>query len=288
VTLGHDNWRLPEGHRGAIICLPNTLRQWEEAYRVAKDAVLFFERAELPRRGEGWLDRDIGPMVSHLEELKIYQRHNFGDASVFNLLHRAERDCRGRWSLWGYSPHLEGLPDRPKREGMVDAFMIRANNSLLVPHREVPIEDLLSFKSREQPRLVALRHRIESVCAVLSKEDVTAYEINAELERFDADLAEANQAIKGQNWRKSLATLEVSVDMGRLLQDVPRAAVASLSGAGFGLTVTQSVLTGLAVASCSLTISRPFVKRNDDWDRLVRNDGAPYPFAYLLALVRDL
>jgi hypothetical protein len=126
---------------------------------------------------------------------------------------------------------------------------------LIVPDREVPIESILLFKERRRDELLALIHHIESLCIEISRAEGDIRVRRLELERFDVALSQYLRTAREANWKKAIASLEVSMNWSSLAAGAATGLPAAASAVALGLPTSAALLAGISALGTAITVS---------------------------------
>lgn len=182
----------------------------------------------------------------------------------------------GRWSIW------HGAGEEPIPRSMLGqdlAFKLLLQASLLVPHRDVPFEDVLLFKDARRAELDALRHHMEELCIRVSQTGPDPRLMTLESEKFDRALSQYLKVARETNWKKGILNLEISMNWAEWVR---ASAAATLSSAGvvaiadLPLSAAVMQIGGSAIAAFSLVSAAG-----------LRQTEARSPFAYLAQIERE-
>jgi hypothetical protein len=179
---------------------------------------------------------------------------------------QAEAIEPGRWSIAGgsYSTHTENESSH--------AILVNLHNSIIIPDRNVPLEEVLRFKEKRLSELMDLRHHLEDLYQqIRSAPDEQRAWITAS-EKLDAAVA-AQITVAGEaGWKRLLKAFGgvFEVDMKPAL----------------GSAIATYSLTGSIKAAAISGLSSGYsVKAAAN---LKGSDAKANPMAYVLSMHRDL
>jgi hypothetical protein len=141
--------------------------------------------------------------------------------------------------------------------------LVQLTNVIPVPEREVPLADILEFKSRRQPELLALRHHIEEIYQRIAASTDPALALNSGLEALETA---SNDYVR--TMREGRLPFKFATDLASI-NFVP-AGIAL--GAGYLAHSPLATLLG-NVAAAGLTVSAGI-----EWSR---RTNSPSPFRYI-------
>jgi hypothetical protein len=231
-------------------------------------SLLFWDYLESPK---SLVVFDLGPDFGFLEAEGILARsyvkrgvwtseRAYEDYLVtFSELEKSEP---GRWSL----ARVEGTPSTASKE-MVSArgAMISLLNAIPVPDRDVPLEDVLEFRRKRRPEMLALRHHLETVAEQIAAAPDRDLALSTELSKLGTALADHERVSKESRFKLRLSDLSAEIN---LLEIGAPVAAALLNG----IPVTRSLLTGAAAGALRVTIGAGFARRK----------SAATPFEYVM------
>ncbi|MDP3460643.1 MAG: DUF6236 family protein [Hyphomonas sp.] len=263
-TFKMPNVDLAKNERGLIISSPITIAgdgvTFHEMYVDPQElrlALLFWDRLDWPNNnfvhieGAGDAEPLIDAGVLTRSEALFSGGGSGGEIirQVFVSTFR-ERDRRqpGHWSL-ARGDRFLSFHDADLDIGRGILFDLYA--ALPVPDREVPYADVLEFKQKHFAELLALRVHLEDVYqAVQDSPDRDLSALSA-IGRLDLAVKDLLGAAKSSRLPFRAADLSVSID----LKDFVIGSLVSQKAMSSGLDATTSLLSGIAGASVSASLS---------------------------------
>lgn len=220
---------------------------------VVRGALLLFDRIDCPvnnciqigdscpRGLEEW---------AGFQNTRVLYREASAEQSLFNATFRAALSAldEREEGLWSLARSSRGAPIPTELLSPIGGIILKLHHALPLPSREVPYDEVLTFKSRRIDELHALRHHIDQVAIDVVNQGIGGFAERAAFERFDKALADHIKVSREANFMKRVCSLDVSFS----LSDVLRAGIATLAQNVVGLplssAVTTSVVAGLSVA----------------------------------------
>ncbi len=247
---------------------------------VVSQALLFTDRLEVPLVTGGGMT--INSLKLTIEDI-VHQHRVMPmvagcDASElsFAIWHRQEQVDPGRWTIW-HAPGVEPIPRSMQEPDL--ALRLRLQNALIVPHRTVPVDDVLNFKEARRAELNALNVYLEEIALKVARNGGDPREARVEVEKMQLALDDYLRVAKTSNWRKAIASWDIKFNLG----EAAKSAWGALPTAGVAIGLNSPVLAGLAVAgqviSGGLTIEKAIG---------FKTTGAPSPFSYIVHIEQDL
>lgn len=178
-------------------------------------------------------------------------QHHF--LRAFRELDAAER---GTWSLATGERSIT-LDDDELTDGR--GVLVRLHHALPVPDRDVPLEDILTFKEKRRDELLGLRCHLEAVYARVMAAPDSPLALNSELTALDRSLSDYLKSTKSgavKLWRFT------SIDAELQLLPGINAAVTAFSS---GLPLLQALTTGAsAMIGVSAALGLKGLRRESD------------------------
>jgi hypothetical protein len=280
-----------QGQRGAIIVAPFKARMngtggmdvevvgWDR--ELIRNALLFVDCIDCPETGffaagrppEEW--RDTGLIKSSYILYRGASDAGVIEAMPRRILHEREKREPGRWSIWE-SQHRPVISSAE----LVDeaGFRLHVQKALIVPHRDVPVDDLLAFKTRRADELVAIRHYIEEICLKIASSGDPRV-VNLEIEKFDQVLAEYTKAARESNWKKSLLDLKIDVNWLGVAQNIMQGSAIASVATLLQMPLASAALLGLTGLGAGLSLTSSFG---------LKDHNSTSPFRYLASIEREL
>lgn len=126
--------------------------------------------------------------------------------------------------------------------------LVILHRALPVPNKDVPLADILEFKEKRRPELLALRHYLENVYQRVFEAGDGALALNTAIEQLKIGVTDYMAAARGMAWAWRLVDLEASLT----LRDV--CAIGALSYA-VGTPLLEAIGHGLS-GSATLSLAR--------------------------------
>lgn len=182
----------------------------------------------------------------------------------------------GVWALWrtpGYDPIPEGVtaPDA--------AFRLSLQDLILVPSREVPLDDVIAFREMHLDQLRDFQSTIDRLCLKLAQGGHNPHEIRLETEAFDRAIGRYLDEVRKKNWPLSLGSLECSMNWADLAREVFKnvtwasfaAGISAVSLPSLGATLGAAMIASIGIETTRGLLSGP------------RNS----PFEYIASITRE-
>jgi hypothetical protein len=181
----------------------------------------------------------------------------------------------GQWTIWALRDEYETLAQQVPSSLSV---RLSLQNSLIVPHREVPFDDIVLFKERRFPELESLRAHLDGIVLEISKDGRAEFSA-AKLEGLDRAVRDYMRVVSAQNWKKSVASLDVEMNWSDAARATIPTAIGDAATTFFHLPLTTAVMAiGVPlVAAMSIKSSRR-----------PKTIAESSPFEYLLHIEREL
>jgi len=255
---------LREGERGVVLWAgiqvdPSgwTMSGMPLSAQQLRSALYLWDRIDWPTND--FLSCETGPDEQFLVAECIMRRSRFAtnaddafrQATHSNILALEEAEKRepGKWSLSREAKTTSPIAD-PRLEGR--SVLVRLYECIPVPYLDVPLADILEFKSRRRDELLNLRHHVERIYqSILSAPDRSMAE-DAELTALDRAIGEHLRVMREAPFRKVLSSLEANFD----LQALGAAGTSTLIAFKEGLPVTSALLSGAGALGVSLGFGR--------------------------------
>lgn len=238
--------------------------------------LLFWDKLDWPDQ------RIIGfgsnPDVEYLMNEGVLQRtrvdfHGGGDmVQLFRMAHmtafRALNEVEpGRWSFASGENSIS-LPEEDVDDNR--GVLVRLHQAIPVPNSDVPYADVLEFRERRRPELVALRHHLEDVYQKIISSGDEKLAMNTEIERLQLAIRDHIKVSEESRMRLRLSSLTANLNILPIAMGV-------ISSSALGLPILGEVLTGL---SSSISI--------DSGIGLKRNAVSSTPFRYISSYNKEL
>jgi hypothetical protein len=201
---------LKTGQRGLVLIPPGLVENIDGSFNTGgnfssvalRKFVLFWDRLEVPENNV----MEIGFNVAEIEYLKscdVLQRTRVQMQGRFDGLEpikianktvfkKLDQTNPGVWSIVSDANNVIFTDDEVS-DGSGVSFKLY--NALSIPEGDVPLNDILEFKSKRNDQLVSLRHHLDDVYQkILASPDRPLAEIT-EIERLDKNIADYNKVI---------------------------------------------------------------------------------------------
>lgn len=238
-------------------------------------SLLFWDKLDYPTQRMVGMDDE--PDVSFLRSTGVMQR-TASDAmygSIGQVMRRAfletfeklDREEPGRWSLavGERSLSFESSQLIPERGALVKLY-----GAVPVPNEDVSLVDLLDFKEKRRPELLALRHHLEQVYQRVVSAGDGPLAWNTEIGALEGSIADHLKVAKESKIKFRLADLNASLNV------VP-VATGMFAAYQMGLPLLAGLVPGLA-AGISLDIGAA----------LKGKETSATPFRYVSAYHQEL
>lgn len=245
-------------------------------------ALLFNDHLEVPKVTGGALAIDslnvFLPGVLHEHRVRPMPGGCDLSAISFAIWHRQEKAEPGLWTIW----HESAVQPIPLDQQAPDlALRLRLQNALIVPHRDVPLDEVQNFKEARRDELRALNFHLEQIAITVAQNGGDPRAARHEFERFELELENYLKVAKAANWRKSLLGLDVKFDLGEAV----KSAWTSFPAAGvitYGLG--SAILAGLSIAGSAVAGGIKIEKAVGT----SAIGGGVKPFSYVAHIANDL
>jgi hypothetical protein len=169
-------------------------------------------------------------------ELAYAQAH----ITAFRMLDEREP---GTWSL---AAGENSISFPPEDLDVGRGALVTIHRAIPVPDKDVPLQDILEFRTRRRDELVALRHHLEDIYQRVIAAGDQPMALNTAIERIQSAIADHIKVSREAKFPLRLA--DVSAELN-LLSPATGAATAWL----LGLPMLESLITG-AVSSLSANV----------------------------------
>lgn len=249
-----------------------------------RSTLLYWDRIAFPT--SNIISIPGGQNVDYLASCGILQRRVYrfsGDgvqsliAAQYTALAELEDESPGSWSLGAGDNSLvinDGAtyPDK--------GSILKLYNALPVPREDTPLAEILNFKQKRRPELLALRSHIDTLSAEIASKNDSVDELNRTL--GDLDTACSNLYKVTQEYQLPFYLSNMSASLNFEATKATGTAIgvwASTTSLGLGVTAATLASTVAAVAT---TIEL----KADIKLRSLKRDASPYKYVYLAQ--RDL
>jgi hypothetical protein len=236
-------------------------------------ALLFWDRLDLPY--ERHLPFGVNPDMEFLKQEGILEHstvrlagpwndEGIARAAFLGTLDARERAQPGQWSLARGERSLSFADERQVPEG---GASFELHQVIPVPDRQVPFDDILSFKQKRSGELKALRHHIEEVVLAIAAAPDQDLAKATEISKLDTALADHIRASKELKFPLRLSSIEARFNTLTV-------------GAGFTVAVT-AMNAGLPLAAAALSGASATVLASLQATVGLRGRDDPSPFEYV-------
>jgi Family of unknown function (DUF6236) len=223
-----------------------------------RSQLLFWDELVHPYSSQGFFespnaDQDflISAGILRREMPSIPAREELGGANhiegLLDVFKNLDRKEPGKWSLAEpgmatyLDPFLEKEPDK--------AVLVRLFNSVPVPDKDVPLEDILAFKVKRADELTEFRHHLEGIYqTVVAAPDRPLAELT-ETEALDQSIKNALKASRDSGLKLRLGSLDAKLSL-----NTGHAALAAIAAQAAHLPLT-TVLLAATGAGAKLELS---------------------------------
>jgi len=208
--------------------------------------LLFWDKLDFPEQFA--FGFNLSPDLQFLVDCKILQRTRVNVAGgtggdvlraahvgAFRLLEGKEP---GQWSIATGERSLS-FPDIDLEIGR--GALIQLHRAIPVPDKDVPLQDILEFRTKRRTELLALRHHLENIYQRILAAGDGALAIKSEVEALQAAIADHIKASKETGFKFRSVSLNANLNL------VKGAAVAG-GALALGLPVVGALLAGTAAS----------------------------------------
>ena len=275
--------RSPQRGPGLIVCPP--IEILAEGFHVKSSyldpqelrfALLFWNRLVWP--SSTFMAFHSGPDEEFLEQAGILTRPSYshrGPVSLVDLFPRLQVQAfidleerePGLWALAQGENSLL-IKNSVLEEGR--GALVELTRAIPVPNRDVPLNDILTFRAKRRDELLRLRHEIESFFAAVNNATDPQFELRRHITQIDTACADILKV--GREWRLPLrlADLKASFELRPFA-----ALVAGAGGWKWGEEYEMPAITAaLGVMAASLKINQDFGMRR------ATLRSSPYRYVY--------
>jgi hypothetical protein len=240
--------------RGLVISRPieisgSTLRTGPVDLQELRFSLLFWDKVDFPTNNN--FATDLGAEGTFLENAGILNRTHVwvvggGElAAQFRAAHVAafrELDKKepGVWSLATGTNALSFLDaDLEPQRGV----LLSLHRAIVVPDKDVPLQDVLEFRNKRHDELIALRHHLEDIYERVITAGDGALSLNKETERLEKAIVDHMKASRESGLKFRLVDFDANLN----LVSLGAAIIASSSGTSLFDAVIRGGLAALAV-----------------------------------------
>ncbi|MGH6872119.1 MAG: DUF6236 family protein [Rhizomicrobium sp.] len=148
--------------------------------------------------------------------------------------------------------------------------LVRLFQAIPVPDKEVPLEDILNFRSKRRDELLALRHSLEESYERILGAGDGEMALTREIEKLDRAISDQIKASKESKFKLRLSDIDISLNL-------VGASIGTGAGLALGLPLTQAIL-GSAASAVSLNVGAALKRRRP----------TTTPFKYISSFNQDL
>jgi hypothetical protein len=238
--------------------------------------LLFWDRLSLPK--QSFLDLGLGAEAQYLQKEGTLSRTHVDVPGGLGgiIIAQAHYECfrkleaaqPGRWSMANMEGDAEAIPAACRAEGR--GVLVRLLNAIPVPDRDVPLDDVLKFKSKRKDELAALRVYLEDVFQRIIESRDPDLKLQTELTRLQASI---NDHVKvSREWGVKLKLADLTANL-----NVTGALASAFVSHSLGLTLLQSLATAMpAMLSIDIGVG------------LTGRKAASNPFRYISSIHKSL
>lgn len=187
-------------------------------------------------------------------------------ADVFSIL---DGEQPGMWSL-GRGENSILIEDEDQADG---GLLVALHNAVLVPTKEVPLEDVLDFRERRRSEMLALRYELETTYQrIINAPDRSLAEVS-EFGRLEQALKDHLRASSETQFPLSIGSLTAKLS----IKDIWAGSLA-FTASNHAMPVIEAAFAGLSAAaiSCLMSVGTSF--------NLKDRAGSARPFGYITSI----
>ncbi|WP_313326070.1 DUF6236 family protein [Sphingobium yanoikuyae] len=282
--------KLDDGERGAVVWNSINIRRTNRSAlevggngavsaHTLRSALLFCDRLDYPKNS-AIIMGDLNPEgladVGILENSSIEQEgeipSDYFNKIPFAAFQKHDEIEPGCWTIWRPSdaPPLQGL-----ELGSEISLSLKINKIIVVPEKDVPIDDVLVFRERRRSELLALRYYVEELCLSVAGHGKNSAEFRLAFEKFDLEMNNYLKVFREKNWRKRRVSLDISFNITDAMKSlVANSALAAALMGGPAMTFSAAATVFGASALAGLSVTKPFASikgtTGSPFDYLVR------------------
>ena len=248
-----------------------------------RSSLLYWDRLALPTTSAIYIGG--GKDEEHLESCGILRRnklHLDGNGSDILIsaqaltLQQFESETPGMWSLGGGK---NSLLIKGNMATQNSGSLLQLLNALPVPKEDTPLAEILEFKRKRRPELLALREYIEQLSMEISSSADSVDSLNEKLRLLDVACSDLLITTREYQLPFYLSNLSASLNF-----DYKNLAVAASTWAStelLGLNLTSKTLATFAATAGSMISLKSDIKF-----RSINRPASPFKYAYHIQ--RDL
>ena len=151
----------------------------------------------------------------------------------------------GQWAIGQQSSVLSVPKNLMETMGTVEMELYKA---LPVPTHDIPIPEILEFKSRNRSELTALRYAMDQIYLDICNSNDIPRSKNHAIARLEKSIDDLNKVANESFPRKLLSSLKIKIN-------IPKIATQALIGSGAAVTFGLSPAVGAAIGAISSAIN---------------------------------
>lgn len=248
-----------------------------------RSSLLYWDRLVIPTTNvifiEGGKDEAYLESCGILRRKEIYL-HGHGSDILISAqaitLQQLESETPGMWSLGGGK---NSLLIRGNMATQNSGSLLQLFNALPVPKEDTPLAEILEFKRKRRPELLALREYIEQLSMEISSSADSVDSLNEKLGLLDVACSDLLRTTREYQLPFYLSNLNASLNF-----DYKNLAVAASTWAStevLGLSLTSKTLATIAATAGSMISLKSDIKF-----RSINRPASPFKYAYHIQ--RDL
>lgn len=242
-----------------------------------RSSLLYWDRLAIPTTMS--ISIKGGKDEEYLESCGILRRNvvnMWGKASDILIsaqaltLQNLEQENPGMWSLGGGENSLlvMGSMATPNSGTLLQLF-----NALPVPKENTPLADILEFKAKRRPELLALREHIEQLSTEIASAADSVDALNAKLQLLDIACSDLIKTTREYQLPFYLSNLNASLNFD--YKNLAFAASTWASTEYLGLGLTSKTISTIAATAASMISLKSDIKF-----RSINRPSSPFKYAY--------
>lgn len=270
--------------RGLVINLPIQIngnaihvKQANLDLQELRSSLLYWDRLAFPKTNLIYTKDNADE--AYLESCGILRRKNIsleGDGSDILIsaqaltLQQLESETPGMWSLGGGENSLLVMGNMATQD---NGSLLQLFNALPVPKEDTPLAEILEFKRKRRPELLALREYIEQLSKEISSSADSVDSLNEKLRLLDEACSDLLKTTREYQLPFYLSNLNVSLNF-----DYKNLALATSTWATtelLGLNLTSKTLATIAATAGSMISLKSDIKF-----RSINRPTSPFKYAY--------
>jgi hypothetical protein len=218
-------------------------------------SLLFWDKLDYPVNSMFLFDLDNDSQF--LESAGILQRTIIDFSSFSGNISGAFRDAHvGAYrALDRAEPEVWSLATGPRSFTFLSqeledkrGTLVRLHHAIPVPDKDIALQEILEFKEKRRPELLALRSTLEQIYQRLLNAGDGPLALNAEISALQSAIADQVKASRSSGLPFRWSDLEASIN-------VAPAAVAAIAAYSTGIPLPQALLTGATTALATLELN---------------------------------